>query len=106
MRHSELNTAQKAAAEAILTSRDAIVGLQGYADAGKTSALNAVREAHYEVGDVLHYQRGSRSLDIEKQSYATVVATQPKENLLTVETDDGKQVTYNPSRLLRNQRLS
>ena len=56
--------------------------------------------ARYEAGDVLYYQRGSRNLDIEKQSYATVAAIQPKENLLTVETDNGKQVTYNPSRLL------
>ena len=56
--------------------------------------------AHYEVGDVLYYQRGSRNLGIEKQSYATVIATEPKENLLTVETENGKQITYNPSRLL------
>jgi len=56
--------------------------------------------ANYEAGDVLYYQRGSRSLGIEKHSYAAVVGVQPKENLLTVETENDKQVTYNPSRLL------
>ncbi len=56
--------------------------------------------ANYDVGDVLRYQRGSKSIGIEKQSYATVVATQPKENLLTVQTKSGQQVTYDPARLL------
>jgi ATP-dependent exoDNAse (exonuclease V) alpha subunit len=56
--------------------------------------------ANYDVGDVLHYQRGSKAIGIEKQSYATVVAVQPKENLLTMQTENGKQVTYDPARLL------
>jgi len=55
--------------------------------------------ANYDVGDVLHYQRGSKSIGIEKQSYATVVATQPKENMLTVQTESGQHVTYDPARL-------
>jgi conjugative relaxase-like TrwC/TraI family protein len=53
----------------------------------------------YDVGDVLRYQRGSKDLGIEKQSYAEVVATQLKNNLLTVQKPDGAQVTYDPSRL-------
>jgi conjugative relaxase-like TrwC/TraI family protein len=55
--------------------------------------------ARYDVGDVLHYQRGSKELGIERHSYAEVVATQQKENLLTVQKLDGAQVTYDPSRL-------
>ena len=55
--------------------------------------------ARYEVGDVLHYQRGSKDIDIEKQSYAKVVTIQLKENLLTVQKPDGEHVTYNPARL-------
>jgi len=55
--------------------------------------------ARYDMGDVLHYQRGSKDLGIERQSYARVVATQPKENLLTVQKPDGEHVTYNPARL-------
>jgi len=55
--------------------------------------------ARYEVGDVLRYQRGSTVLGIEPRSYARVVSTDPKTNLLTVEKSDGHQVTYDPSRL-------
>lgn len=55
--------------------------------------------ARYDVGDVLRYQRGSKELGIEKQSYAQVVAIQLKENLLTVEKPGGEHVTYNPARL-------
>jgi conjugative relaxase-like TrwC/TraI family protein len=53
----------------------------------------------YEVGDVLHYQRGSKTLGIEQRSYARVVSTDPKSNLLTVEKPDGQQVIYDPARL-------
>jgi conjugative relaxase-like TrwC/TraI family protein len=55
--------------------------------------------ARYEVGDVLHYQRGSKTLGIEQHSYARVVSTDTKSNLLTVEKPDGQQVTYDPARL-------
>jgi conjugative relaxase-like TrwC/TraI family protein len=55
--------------------------------------------ARYQVGDILHYQRGSKDLGIEQRSYATVVATNPKENLITVQKQDGEQVSYDPSRL-------
>jgi len=55
--------------------------------------------ARYDVGDVLRYQRGSKELGIEKQSYARVVATNREENLLTVQKENGESVTYNPSRL-------
>ena len=55
--------------------------------------------ARYAVNDVLHYQRGSQDIGIEKQSYTKVIATQPKENLLTVQKEDGTTATYNPARL-------
>ncbi len=55
--------------------------------------------ARYQAGDVLHYKRGSKDIGIERDSYAQVVATDPKDNLLTVQKPDGQQVTYDPSRL-------
>ena len=55
--------------------------------------------ARYQVGDVLHYQRGSKDIGIEQHSYARVVAINPKENLITVEKRDGAQLIYDPSRL-------
>ena len=55
--------------------------------------------ARYESGDVLHYVRGSKESGIEAGSYAQVVNTDPKENLITVRRADGESVTYDPSRL-------
>jgi len=55
--------------------------------------------ARYAVNDVLHYPRGSQDIGIEKQSYTQVIATHPKDNLLTVQKEDGKTVTYSPARL-------
>jgi ATP-dependent exoDNAse (exonuclease V) alpha subunit len=55
--------------------------------------------ARYTVDDVLYYPRGSQDIGIERQSYTKVIATQPKDNLLTVLKEDGATVTYNPARL-------
>ena len=55
--------------------------------------------ARYEPGDVLHYIRGSKEHGIESGSYAQVVETSPKENLITVLRADGVHATYDPSRL-------
>jgi len=55
--------------------------------------------ARYQAGDVLHYVRGSKEHHIQSGSYAQVIATDPKENLVTVRQQDGEQVTYNPARL-------
>jgi ATP-dependent exoDNAse (exonuclease V) alpha subunit len=55
--------------------------------------------ARYQAGDVLHYARGSKEHDIERGSYAQVIATNPKNNLVTVRKENGEQVTYAPSRL-------
>jgi conjugative relaxase-like TrwC/TraI family protein len=55
--------------------------------------------ARYSLDDVLHYPRGSQDVGIEKQSYARVISTEPKENLLTVQKPDGSAVSYNPARL-------
>jgi conjugative relaxase-like TrwC/TraI family protein len=55
--------------------------------------------ARYAVGDVLRYQRGSKELGIDEQSYAQVTNTDPQSNLITVQKTDGEHVTYNPARL-------
>jgi hypothetical protein len=55
--------------------------------------------ARYTVGDVLYYPRGSQDIGIEKQSYTKVIATQPRDNMLTVQKADGATATYNPARL-------
>jgi ATP-dependent exoDNAse (exonuclease V) alpha subunit len=53
----------------------------------------------YQPQDVLRYSRGSKEHGIERGSYATVVAVNRKDNLLTVQREDGQQVTYDPKRL-------
>ncbi|SDF44241.1 ATP-binding domain-containing protein [Terriglobus roseus] len=55
--------------------------------------------ARYQAGDILHYVRGSKDNGIEPGSYAKVVKTEPKENLITVQRRDGVEVTYDPERL-------
>jgi conjugative relaxase-like TrwC/TraI family protein len=55
--------------------------------------------ALYQPDDVLFYTRGSKEFGLERGSYATVVSTDPKENRLTVERQDGQLVAYNPERL-------
>ena len=55
--------------------------------------------ALYQPADVLYYTRGSKELGIGRGTYATVVSTNPKDNQLTVERQDGQHVTYNPERL-------
>ncbi|HVJ09453.1 MAG TPA: MobF family relaxase [Acidisarcina sp.] len=55
--------------------------------------------ARYQAGDVLHYIRGSKESGIERGSYTQVMVTNPDENLVTVRTPSGEQITYDPSRL-------
>jgi ATP-dependent exoDNAse (exonuclease V) alpha subunit len=55
--------------------------------------------ARYQLGDVLYYVRGSKEHGIERGSYAQVIGTDPKENLVTVRKENGEHSTYDPSRL-------
>ena len=55
--------------------------------------------ARYEVGDVLRYSKGSQPMKIEAGEYARVVEIDGGKNRLTVEREDGEQVTYDPRRL-------
>src|SRR5271169_3095945 len=55
--------------------------------------------ARYNSGDTVQYIRGSQPLGLERNSYATVVATNPANNRVTVARADGQQVAYDPQRL-------
>src|SRR5882724_10631886 len=55
--------------------------------------------SRYQVGDVLHYQRGSANIGIPSGSYAQVIAIDPAANVLSVQAREGTKITYNPSRL-------
>ena len=55
--------------------------------------------ARYQPGDVLKYTTGSKANGIERDSVATVVSTNARNNTVTVEREDGQSVTYDPRRL-------
>jgi ATP-dependent exoDNAse (exonuclease V) alpha subunit len=65
-RHPHLNRAQKSVVEDVLNSPDRIQGIQGFAGAGKTSALSAARGAvemqGYEVQGLAPTSRAARQL--------------------------------------------
>jgi conjugative relaxase-like TrwC/TraI family protein len=54
---------------------------------------------HYEIGDIVRYSRGSKTIGIEAGTYATVVGVQPASNFLSVENESGQFITYDPRRL-------
>jgi ATP-dependent exoDNAse (exonuclease V) alpha subunit len=54
----------------------------------------------YAQDDVLRYSRGSKAVGIKSGEYATVTAIDHEQNRLTVERQDGKEVTYNPRDLM------
>jgi conjugative relaxase-like TrwC/TraI family protein len=64
---SHLNHAQKAVVEDVLSSPDRIQGIQGYAGAGKTTTLAAIRSAAesqgYQVGGFAPTSRAARQLN-------------------------------------------
>jgi len=63
--------------------------------------------ASYSPGDQIHYRTGSPSIEgIPHNSAATVLDTNAEKNLLTVETRDGEQVSYNPVQLKQQTRQS
>jgi conjugative relaxase-like TrwC/TraI family protein len=55
--------------------------------------------SQYGLGDVLQYQRGSKELELERGSYASVTAIDAKSNFITVQRDIGGIVSYDPSRV-------
>jgi conjugative relaxase-like TrwC/TraI family protein len=55
--------------------------------------------AKYEPGDVVRYTRGSSVLGFKAGEYATVSQVDSRSNLLTVRTQEGREVAYDPERL-------
>jgi conjugative relaxase-like TrwC/TraI family protein len=54
---------------------------------------------HYDVGDVVRYARGSKSIGIKGGSYGTVAAINPNANQLSIEMPSGETAIYDPRRL-------
>jgi len=73
---------------------------------GRTAPILIDRElsnrkvaANYTLGDIIQYRAGDPAHGIASNSAATVIATDAKKNVLTIQTADGSQVAYNPVHL-------
>ena len=55
--------------------------------------------ARYQAGDILQYTKGSKEQGIERGSYTRVLSANMRENTVTIQRDDGQEVTYDPARL-------
>ncbi len=95
----EINQAVRVELQALGIVQSTDHAMQVLAPRSDMTGADRTWASRYQVGDVLHYQRGSKDIGIERRSYAQVITTNPKENLLTVQKPDGEQVTYDPSRL-------
>ncbi|ADW71403.1 MobF family relaxase [Granulicella tundricola] len=55
--------------------------------------------AQYRPGDVIHYNAGSKELNLPRGSYAAVTSVDPDANRITVRREDGTETAYDPKRL-------
>jgi DNA repair exonuclease SbcCD ATPase subunit len=55
--------------------------------------------AQYEPGDIVRYARGSQAVGVKSGEYVRVNGVDRDQNLLTVERENGQQLTYDPHRL-------
>jgi conjugative relaxase-like TrwC/TraI family protein len=95
----QINQAVRSELQAMGTVASENYALSVFVTRSDMTGADRTWAARYSVNDVLHYPRGSKDIGIEKQSYATVMAVEPRENLLTVQKSDGTAVSYNPARL-------
>ena len=53
----------------------------------------------YAPGDIVRYTRGSQAVGVKSGEYVYVTGVDREQNLLTVERENGQQLTYDPHRL-------
>jgi ATP-dependent exoDNAse (exonuclease V) alpha subunit len=63
-----------------------------------STASHARRGAFYRVGDTIQYRKANKEAGVRARDYATVLGKDVDRNRITVETQDGRQVTYDPAR--------
>jgi ATP-dependent exoDNAse (exonuclease V) alpha subunit len=54
---------------------------------------------NYEPGDVLRFTTSSKAIGVASRESVRVAETQDEKNLITVERQDGKRITYSPERV-------
>ncbi len=55
--------------------------------------------SRYDLGDTIRFGRGSKQINVQAGEYVSVVAKDPHANTLTVKTEKGAEITYDPRRL-------
>jgi conjugative relaxase-like TrwC/TraI family protein len=62
-----------------------------------TTAADRMLADSYQLGDTLRFLRRDAALDIAAKSYAQVIDADTSLNTITVRTEDGRTLTYNPA---------
>jgi conjugative relaxase-like TrwC/TraI family protein len=60
------------------------------------SGADRTQADSYWVGDTIRFLRSNRRLHVESKSYAQVIESDTTQNRLTIRTEDGRLVTYDP----------
>jgi conjugative relaxase-like TrwC/TraI family protein len=74
-------------------------GFQTLAHRSDLTGAGRTWAALYNPGDVIRYESGSHALGFERNSEARVIGVDARTNTLTVQKQDGEQVSYDPKRL-------
>jgi conjugative relaxase-like TrwC/TraI family protein len=64
-----------------------------------TGAERKFALAYVPHEDIIHYNKGSKALGINKGDYGRVLKTSHSDNEITIQLLDGREITYNPKRL-------
>src|SRR5262249_21382928 len=60
------------------------------------SGMDRTQADSYRLGDTIRFLRVNRRLGVETKSYARVIDSDTVQNRLTIRTQDGRILTYNP----------
>jgi ATP-dependent exoDNAse (exonuclease V) alpha subunit len=60
------------------------------------SGADRMQADSYRIGDTIRFLRGNRRLSVESKSYARVIDSDTAQNRLTIRTEDGRTLTYDP----------
>jgi conjugative relaxase-like TrwC/TraI family protein len=60
------------------------------------SGMDRTQADSYRIGDTIRFLRASRRLAVEGKSYAQVIDSDTAQNRLTIRTEDGRTLTYDP----------
>ncbi len=62
------------------------------------TVADTTRASAYRIGDTLQYRSANKQVGVKAGQYATILARNTDANKLTVKTQDGRVVTYDPAR--------